>query len=111
MTIARSPVGDHEARHCGPAGGERPETAEPSSCASSSGASALSPSASSNPRAIGRQIVISEATLARLGHRFETEELAPQSLKGKEHPMRRFRVLRERVVNKTQIYGVPTSKE
>ena len=61
--------------------------------------------------AIGGQIVISEATLARLGQRFDTEELAPQSLKGKEHPMRRFRVLRERVVNKTQIYGIPPSKE
>ena len=60
--------------------------------------------------AIGGQIVISEATLSRLGHRFETEELEPQSLKGKEHPMRRFRVLRERTVNKTQIYGVPTAE-
>ncbi len=61
--------------------------------------------------AIGGQIVISEATLARLAHRFETEELEPQSLKGKEYPLRRFRVLRERIVNKTQIYGIPTTEE
>jgi adenylate cyclase len=61
--------------------------------------------------ALGGQVVISEATLARLGQRFETEELAPQSLKGKEYAMRRFRVLRERGANKTQIYGVPTSED
>jgi adenylate cyclase len=43
------------------------------------------------------QIVISEATLACLGGRFELEEIEPRSLKGKEKPMRRFNVLREKV--------------
>ena len=42
------------------------------------------------------QIVISETTLARLGNRFEFEEIEPRSLKGKEKPMRRFNVLREK---------------
>jgi adenylate cyclase len=43
------------------------------------------------------QIVISEATLAKLGNRFEFEEIEPRSLKGKEKPMRRFNVLREKL--------------
>jgi adenylate cyclase len=42
------------------------------------------------------QIVISETTLARVGGRFEIEEIDSQSLKGKEKPMRRFNVLREK---------------
>jgi len=42
------------------------------------------------------QIVISEATLACIGGRFDIEEIESQSLKGKEKPMRRFNVLRER---------------
>jgi adenylate cyclase len=42
------------------------------------------------------QIVISETTLARVGDRFEIEEIDSQSLKGKEKPMRRFNVLREK---------------
>ncbi len=42
------------------------------------------------------QIVISEATLAQLGGRFEYEEIEPQALKGKEKPVRRFNVLREK---------------
>ncbi|HTB76132.1 MAG TPA: adenylate/guanylate cyclase domain-containing protein [Polyangiaceae bacterium] len=42
------------------------------------------------------QIVISEATLAKLGGRFEFEEIEPRSLKGKEKPMRRFNILREK---------------
>jgi len=42
------------------------------------------------------QIVISESTLARLGGRFELEEIEPRSLKGKEKPMRRFNVLRQK---------------
>jgi adenylate cyclase len=46
--------------------------------------------------ALSGQIVVSEATLARLGNRFEVEEIEPKSLKGKERPMRRFNVLRER---------------
>jgi adenylate cyclase len=46
--------------------------------------------------ALAGQIVISEATVARLGDRFELEEIDPRSLKGKERPMRRFNVLREK---------------
>jgi adenylate cyclase len=42
------------------------------------------------------QIVISEATASRLGGRFEFEEIEPRPLKGKERPVRRFNVLRER---------------
>jgi adenylate cyclase len=42
------------------------------------------------------QIVISEPTLARLGGRFEYEEIDPVPLKGKEKPVRRFNVLREK---------------
>ncbi len=42
------------------------------------------------------QIVVGEATLARLGTRFEFEEIDPRSLKGKEKPMRRFNVVREK---------------
>jgi adenylate cyclase len=42
------------------------------------------------------QIVVSEATLARLGGRFELEEIEARSLKGKEKPMRRFNVVREK---------------
>jgi adenylate cyclase len=43
------------------------------------------------------QIVISDSTLSRLGGRFEFEEIEPRSLKGKEKPMRRFNVLREKL--------------
>ncbi len=43
------------------------------------------------------QIVISETTLALLGNRFEFEEIESKSLKGKERPMRRFNVLREKL--------------
>jgi adenylate cyclase len=42
------------------------------------------------------QIVISESTLANLGGRFEIEEIEPRSLKGKERPMRRFNVVRQK---------------
>ncbi|HEY6463336.1 MAG TPA: adenylate/guanylate cyclase domain-containing protein [Polyangiaceae bacterium] len=42
------------------------------------------------------QIVLSEATVARLGSRFECEEIDARSLKGKEKPMRRFNVVREK---------------
>jgi adenylate cyclase len=42
------------------------------------------------------QIVVSEGTLARLGNRFEFEEIDARSLKGKERPMRRFNILREK---------------
>lgn len=44
--------------------------------------------------ALAGQILIGEATLARLGSKFETEELAPAHLKGKEKPFRVFNVLR-----------------
>ncbi|MGD0677215.1 MAG: adenylate/guanylate cyclase domain-containing protein [Polyangiaceae bacterium] len=42
------------------------------------------------------QIVISEATLANVGGRFELEEIEARSLKGKERPMRRFNVVRQK---------------
>jgi adenylate cyclase len=42
------------------------------------------------------QIVVSEATLSKLGNRFEFEEIEPRSLKGKEKPMRRFNILKEK---------------
>jgi adenylate cyclase len=47
--------------------------------------------------AISGQIVISETTLARVGNRFEVEEIEARSLKGKEKPVRRFNVLREKL--------------
>ncbi|HZU83663.1 MAG TPA: adenylate/guanylate cyclase domain-containing protein, partial [Polyangiaceae bacterium] len=46
--------------------------------------------------ALAGQIVVSEATLSRLGDRFDYEEIDARSLKGKEKPMRRFNVLREK---------------
>jgi adenylate cyclase len=46
--------------------------------------------------ALAGQIVVSEATVADLGGRFELEELDARSLKGKEKPMRRFNVVREK---------------
>jgi adenylate cyclase len=46
--------------------------------------------------ALAGQIVVGEATLARLGGRFELEEIEPRSLKGKERAMRRFNVVREK---------------
>ncbi len=42
------------------------------------------------------QVLVSEATLARLGGRFEVEELPPAQLKGKEKPFRVFDVKRMR---------------
>ncbi len=47
--------------------------------------------------AVSGQIVISETTLARIGNRFEVEEIEARSLKGKEKPVRRFNVLREKL--------------
>ena len=46
--------------------------------------------------ALAGQVVISETTLACLGTRFDYEEIEPRSLKGKEKPMRRFNVIREK---------------
>ena len=43
------------------------------------------------------QIVVSESTMSRLGGRFEAEEIDARSLKGKEKPMRRFNVVREKL--------------
>jgi adenylate cyclase len=40
------------------------------------------------------QILVSEQTLAKLGGKFETEELAPANLKGKEKPFRIFDIKR-----------------
>jgi adenylate cyclase len=44
------------------------------------------------------QIIVSEATLARLGNRFEYTELPPAHLKGKEKPFKMFEILRARPV-------------
>jgi adenylate cyclase len=46
--------------------------------------------------ALAGQIVVSETTLAFLGDRFEYDEIDARSLKGKERPMRRFNVVREK---------------
>jgi adenylate cyclase len=46
--------------------------------------------------AVSGQIVVSESTVGRLGNRFELEEIEPRSLKGKERPMRRFNVVRQK---------------
>ncbi len=46
--------------------------------------------------ALAGQIIVSEPTLAKLGQRFEVEELPPTALKGKEKPLRIFNVKRER---------------
>jgi adenylate cyclase len=42
------------------------------------------------------QIIVSETTYARLGSRFEYEELPPANVKGKENALRIFNVKRER---------------
>jgi adenylate cyclase len=42
------------------------------------------------------QILVSEQTLARVGNRFEYEELPPAHLKGKEKPFKMFQILRAR---------------
>jgi adenylate cyclase len=42
------------------------------------------------------QVIVSEFTNARLGPRFEVEELPPAHLKGKEKPLRIFNVKREK---------------
>lgn len=46
--------------------------------------------------ALSGQIIVSEVTLAKLGNRFEVEELPPANLKGKEKPLRIFNVKREK---------------
>jgi adenylate cyclase len=42
------------------------------------------------------QIIVSEATYAKLGNRFEYEELPPVHVKNKEHAIKIFNVIRER---------------
>ncbi len=54
--------------------------------------------------ALAGQIIISEATLAQLGGRFEVEELPPANLKGKEKPLRIFNVKREKMLS-TKVSG------
>ncbi len=46
--------------------------------------------------ALSGQIIVSEFTHARLGTRFEVDELPPASLKGKEKPLRIFNVKKEK---------------
>ena len=46
--------------------------------------------------ALAGQIIVSEPTLAKLGNRFEVEELPAANLKGKEKPLRIFNVKREK---------------
>ncbi len=46
--------------------------------------------------ALAGQIIVSEYTLARLGPKFEVEELPPAHLKGKEKPLRIFNVKKEK---------------
>ena len=59
--------------------------------------------------ALPGQIVISEATLTLVGNRFEVEEIEARSLKGKERPMRRFNVLRERPSAVSAVRGVASA--
>jgi adenylate cyclase len=54
--------------------------------------------------ALAGQIVVSESTRDLLGGRFETEELPPAPLKGKERPVRIFNVLRSRTA--VQVPGI-----
>jgi adenylate cyclase len=46
--------------------------------------------------ALAGQIVISESTLAKIGTKFDIEELQAARVKGKEKPIRVYNVLRER---------------
>ena len=46
--------------------------------------------------ALAGQVVVSEVTLALIGTRFDYEEIEPKSLKGKEKPLRRYNVIREK---------------
>jgi adenylate cyclase len=45
--------------------------------------------------ALTGQVIVSEATYAKLGNRFEYEELPPAHVKNKEHALRIFNVIRE----------------
>ena len=55
--------------------------------------------------ALSGQILVSEATLGKLGDRFEYQELAPAALKGKEKPLRIFNVLSRKL---TAIEAAPS---
>ena len=46
--------------------------------------------------ALAGQIIVSEPTVAKLGNRFELEDLPPANLKGKEKPLRIYNVKREK---------------
>jgi adenylate cyclase len=64
--------------------------------------------------ALGGQIVVSETTKEKLGSRFETEELQPAKVKGKEKPLRIYNVLRTRLMVQvpSMLFGIanePTS--
>jgi adenylate cyclase len=54
--------------------------------------------------ALAGQIIITEATLSRLGGRFEFDELPPAHLKGKEKPTRLFNIKREKL-SATKVAG------
>jgi adenylate cyclase len=56
------------------------------------------------------QIIVSEATAARLGNRFEMQELPPAKLKGKERPLRVYDVKGERGVARSSVSGVTPSQ-
>jgi adenylate cyclase len=58
--------------------------------------------------ALAGQIVVSETTHERLGTRFETEELPPAKVKGKEKPLRLFNVIRSAM--SVQVPGVITNE-
>jgi len=55
------------------------------------------------------QVVVSETTAARLGNRFEMQELPPAKLKGKERPLRCFDVKSERGVQRA-VHSLGESK-
>ncbi|UQA60954.1 adenylate/guanylate cyclase domain-containing protein [Polyangium aurulentum] len=58
--------------------------------------------------ALAGQIVVSETTHERLGTRFETEELPPAKVKGKEKPLRLFNVIRS--ATSVQVPGAITNE-
>jgi adenylate cyclase len=57
--------------------------------------------------ALPGQVIVSEFTLAKLGQRFEVEELQPARVKGKEKPLRIYNVLRMRAAAQVpdQVFG------
>ncbi|WP_437545890.1 adenylate/guanylate cyclase domain-containing protein [Sorangium sp. So ce327] len=63
--------------------------------------------------ALAGQIVISESTYAQLGGRFETEELQPAKVKGKDKPVTIYNVIRSRPMSQVPanafIHAEPTN--